>query len=209
MITCKFVGINQDLTWYLSAVYAECGRTERRIFGWNYLLLEVSVMGLGSYVRILMLLDTQLRGQMEIESQVQFSKWINEMELFDPLLFGGSYTWRRGENHMSASRIDRFLFSSQWEELFLQIKQNLLPNVGSDHRPIMLVCGDWKIKKSYFKFEQWWLGVEGFKDKVRVWWASFQVSGTPAFILATKLKLLKDKLKEWNRENNVSWRKKK
>ncbi|WMV33447.1 hypothetical protein MTR67_026832 [Solanum verrucosum] len=98
------------------------------------------------------------------------------------------------------------MFCSQWEELFLRIKQNLLPNVRSDHRPIVLVCGDWKIKKSYFKFEQWWLGVEGFKDKVRVWWASFQVSGTPAFILATKLKLLKDKLKEWNRENNVSWR---
>ncbi|KAG5629208.1 hypothetical protein H5410_000925 [Solanum commersonii] len=136
-------------------------------------------------------------------AMAEFSKWINEMELFDPPLFGGSYTWRRGENYMSASRIDKFLFCSQWEELFLQIKQNLLPNVGSDHRPIMLVCGDWKIKKSYFKFEQWWLGVEGFKDKVRVWWASFQVSGTPAFILATKLKLLKDKLKEWNRENNT------
>lgn len=79
---------------------------------------------------------------------------------------------------MSASRIDGFLFCSQWEELFIRIKQNLLPTVGSDHRPIMLICGDWEFKGSYFKFEQWWIDVEGFKDEVQVWWASFQVSGT-------------------------------
>ncbi|KAK4718166.1 hypothetical protein R3W88_016504 [Solanum pinnatisectum] len=35
---------------------------------------------------------------------------------------------------------------------------------------------------------------------------SILVNGTPTFNFATKLKLLKDKLKEWNRENNVSWR---
>ncbi|WMV09305.1 hypothetical protein MTR67_002690, partial [Solanum verrucosum] len=206
-----FVGINQDLTWYLSAVYAECGRIERR-----NLWLELSAIRSqcdGPWVvcgdfNVTRYPTERTNGHRITGAMAEFFKWINEMELFDPPLFGGSYTWRRGENHMSASTIDRCLFCSQWEELFLQIKHNLLPNVGSDHRPIMLVCGDWKIKKSYFKFEQWWLGAEGFKDKVRVWWASFQVSGTPASILATKLKLLKDKLKEWNRERNVSWRKK-
>lgn len=59
MITCRFLSINQDLTWYLSAVHAEYERIEKRNLCWNYLLLEVSVMGLGSYVGILMLLDVK------------------------------------------------------------------------------------------------------------------------------------------------------
>jgi len=65
-----------------------------------------------------------------------------------------SFTWRKGDNHMSASRIDRFLFSSQWDETFTWIKQNMLPKIGSNHNPIILQCGDLNLKKSYFKFEQ-------------------------------------------------------
>lgn len=44
----------------------------------------------------------------------EFSEIIYDLELVDPLLFGGSYTWRRGENHSSASRVDRFLYSVDW-----------------------------------------------------------------------------------------------
>ncbi|KAG5595083.1 hypothetical protein H5410_036315 [Solanum commersonii] len=62
-------------------------------------------------------------------SNSEFSKCIEEMELVDPPLFGGSYTWRRGENHRSASRIDRFLYSSSWEEQFTLIKQAVLPKI--------------------------------------------------------------------------------
>lgn len=39
--------------------------------------------------------------------------------------------------------------------------------------------------------------MEGFKDKVQHWWQSFNISSTPSFILASKLRLLKEKLKEW------------
>jgi len=48
--------------------------------------------------------------------------------------------------------------------------------------------------------------VDGFKDRVKEWWASFNVSGSPAYILTTKLKLLKGKLKEWGKENKNNWR---
>ncbi|XP_059292427.1 uncharacterized protein LOC132045867 [Lycium ferocissimum] len=142
-------------------------------------------------------------------AMTEFTDWINEMELFDPPLFGGSFTWRRGDNHMTASRIDRFVYSHQWEELFTQIKQDLLPRLYSDHNPIMLSCRDLSLKKSYFKFEQWWMGAEGFRDKVKEWWISFSVTGTGSFILATKLKMLKDNLKVWGLENMNNWKQKK
>ena len=37
-------------------------------------------------------------------------------------------------------------------------------------------------------------------DRVRSWWDSYQVHGAPSFILANKLKLLKNDLKRWNVE---------
>ena len=43
--------------------------------------------------------------------------------------------------------------------------------------------------------------MEGFREKVKEWWASFTVNRTASFMLATKLKLLKGRLKEWELEN--------
>ena len=43
-----------------------------------------------------------------------------------------------------------------------------------------------------------------FREKVKEWWASFIVNGTASFRLATKLKLLKGRLKAWELENRGS-----
>lgn len=45
-----------------------------------------------------------------------FSRWIEDMELHDPPLNGGKFTWFRGANHRSEARLGRFLFSMEWEE---------------------------------------------------------------------------------------------
>ncbi|WMV11645.1 hypothetical protein MTR67_005030 [Solanum verrucosum] len=128
-----------------------------------------------------------------------FSKWIDEMELHDPHLCGGNFTWFRGPNHHSAARLDRFLYSVEWEEFFKNIKQMVMPRVTSDHCPILLQCGDWGKQKPYFKFENWWLEIEGFREQVQEWWDEFEVMGCPDYILSMKLKMLKPKIKEWSK----------
>ncbi|KAL6342305.1 hypothetical protein AAG906_007519 [Vitis piasezkii] len=54
-----------------------------------------------------------------------------------------------------------------------------------------------------------WLKVEGFKDLLKSWWEGDSFSGSSSFILAEKLKVLKAKLKEWNRDifGRVEYRK--
>ncbi|KAG5631742.1 hypothetical protein H5410_003459 [Solanum commersonii] len=47
---------------------------------------------------------------------------------------------------------------------FKSIKQRTLPMIGSDHCPIFLECGNLEHRQTYFKFENWWLKVEVFKD---------------------------------------------
>ena len=47
-------------------------------------------------------------------------------------------------------------------------------------------------------------------DRVRLWWESYSIDGTPNFVFATKLKALKADLKNWNEVEfgNISWQKK-
>lgn len=129
-----------------------------------------------------------------------FSELIQDLCIIDLPLQGDQYTWSRGENHIQASRIDRFMISTEWSDSFKIVKQMALPKVISDHRPILLESGDWEATPSYFKFENMWLQAEGFLDKVKAWWKSYIISGSPDFILVQKLKNLKKDITHWNKE---------
>lgn len=133
------------------------------------------------------------------KSMENFSDFIEDMELVDPPLIGGSFTWRKGDRHVTAARLDRFLFSEEWEISFKKIKQTLMPRVTSDHNLLLLECGNWERSQSYFKFENWWLQTENFKEKVKGWWDSEIFVGRPDYILACKMKTLNVKLKEWSK----------
>lgn len=40
---------------------------------------------------------------------------------------------------------------------------------------------------------------DGFVDRIRSWWTSFDFAGKPDYLLACKLKALKGKLREWSK----------
>lgn len=134
-----------------------------------------------------------------------FSEFIEDMELVDLDLKEEKYTWKKGDSHNSAARFDRILISNEMDDSFRYIKQYVLQRITSDHTPIMLQCGEWKASKSYFKFENWWLQTEGFKERVKEWWDSFKYEGSPDYILMAKLKALKVKLKDGVRQGRETW----
>ena len=105
--------------------------------------------------------------------------------------------------------MDRFLFTADWEDYFGLISQKRLVRLGSDHFPILLVCGSPHQGSRPFKFENMWLKVDDFVAKVHQWWNSYQFQGFPSHILANKLKALKSDLRHWNAEEfgNVTVRK--
>ncbi|KAH7834405.1 hypothetical protein Vadar_015625 [Vaccinium darrowii] len=45
-----------------------------------------------------------------------------------------------------------------------------------------------------------WLLTEGFVERVGEWWNNYSVIGKPSFVLAKKLKMLKEDLRKWNIE---------
>jgi hypothetical protein len=56
-----------------------------------------------------------------------------------------------------------------------------------------------------------WLKAEGFVERVKLWWDSYSFQGSPSYVLACKLKALKQDLKKWNEEvfGNVKGKKRK
>ena len=53
--------------------------------------------------------------------------------------------------------------------------------------------------KSLFRFENMWLKMDGFIDRVHSWWNRHSFSCTPSFVFAKKLKALKEDIIQWNR----------
>ena len=55
-----------------------------------------------------------------------------------------------------------------------------------------------------------WLKVEGFVDRVQLWWNSYHFVRPPSYVLACKLKVLKGDLKHWNKHvfGDVAFKKK-
>ena len=130
----------------------------------------------------------------------EFSNFISEQGLIDLPLQGGSFTWSNSREVASKARLDRFLFSANWEDKFPTVSPRRMSRLCSDHFPIVLEGGSFQRGSMLFRFEKMWLKNEGFVDKVRSWWDSYQVHGAPSFILANKLKLLKNDLKRSNVE---------
>uniref|UniRef100_A0A2N9EHP5 Reverse transcriptase domain-containing protein n=1 Tax=Fagus sylvatica TaxID=28930 RepID=A0A2N9EHP5_FAGSY len=127
-----------------------------------------------------------------------FSDFISGHGLVDLPLVGGIFTWSNNREISSMSRLDRFLFSADWNESTTNISQKRMVRLNSDHFPVLLDCGSIQRRRRPFRFENMWLKAEGFADLVRGWWESYSFSGTPSFEFASKLKALKADLKHWN-----------
>lgn len=95
MITCKFTDLKWDLTWFLSAVYADCSRVTKREL-WSELagsrnICEGLWVVCGDF-NVARFVTERTNGHKISRAMVEFSKSINDLELVDPLFFGRSFT---------------------------------------------------------------------------------------------------------------------
>ena len=67
-----------------------------------------------------------------------FDDFIRECELIDPPLRSAPFTWSNMQESPVYKRLDRFLYSNEWEQLFPQSLQEVLPRRTSNHWPIVL-----------------------------------------------------------------------
>ena len=99
----------------------------------------------------------------------EFSNFISEQGLIDIPLQGGPLTWSNTREVASKARLDRFLFSADWEDKLPSVFQQRLLRLLSDHFPIVLKGGSFQRGRRSFRFENMWLKDEGFVERVGSW----------------------------------------
>jgi hypothetical protein len=97
-------------------------------------------------------------------------------------------------------RLDRALANTDWRVFFPNAKVKHFPIIKSDHAPILLLTqGDLNSYPKSFRFEVVWIR-DTISNKVIFMAWNQPLLGSPAFKFSTKLKEVKKKLKEWNKE---------
>lgn len=76
-----------------------------------------------------------------------------------------------------------------------------LPKPASDHCPVLLATNSDRWGPAPSHFELMWLEENKFPLMISEWWKELTVEGWAGYKLATKLKLLKIKIKEWAKTN--------
>lgn len=135
---------------------------------------------------------------------VAFQNSITSMKLVDTETSNGIFTWnnKRGGPTQVASKSDRLIVS---EELLLMggnITTLILPFGGSDHWSIQLEASLFgKPRSTPFRFENTWLTHSDFLTNIEEWWKEeLHLQGTKIFLLHSRFKHIKGRLKEWNKK---------
>lgn len=94
----------------------------------------------------------------------------------------------------------RFLISSDCHSHFPWLCQKILQRPISDHFPICLASDGIKWGPVPFKFGNKWLKVKSLLCKVENWWKETVVTGKASYRVSSKLKMIKEKIKMWAKE---------
>ncbi|GAU46303.1 hypothetical protein TSUD_283280 [Trifolium subterraneum] len=131
--------------------------------------------------------------------RIEFSQFIDAMELVDIPVLGKKFTWFNSDCS-AMSRLDRFLLSEGFIEKGGISNQWVGNRDISDHCPIWLESSNINWGPKPFKFNNCWLEHSDFLPFVKATWEKMNIHGKKAFIIKEKLKRLKEALKTWNQE---------
>ena len=98
----------------------------------------------GSDCNVIRIRSEKLGGSRLTPSMKDFDDFIRDCELIDSPLRNTPFTSSNMQEHPVCKRLDRFMYSNEWEQLFTQSLQEVLPRWTSDHWPIVLETNPFK-----------------------------------------------------------------
>lgn len=116
----------------LTGVYDPC-RPQNKAEFWNELLqIRIQWGGpwlIGGNFNVIRFIHEKSRPNVITRSMRDFNDMINQCDLRDSPLLRAKYTWTDGKEHPLLSRLDRFLVSNCWEEVYPHFTQEVLPKL--------------------------------------------------------------------------------
>ena len=96
---------------------------------------------MGGDFNVVRFLSERLGSNSFTATMQEFSNFILEQGLIDLPLQGGAFTWSNSRKVASKARLDRLLFSVDWEDKFPMVSQRRMSRLFSDHFPIVIEGG--------------------------------------------------------------------
>ncbi|XP_039165306.1 uncharacterized protein LOC120291688 [Eucalyptus grandis] len=138
----------------------------------------------------------------------EFGQCLEQAELEDLRFVGFRYTWTTSSGHTrKARKIDGVLVNAKWSLDLSYSEASFLPPGISDHSPMVVKILNPTHTRKPFKFFDFWMKHPEFKEIVSQVWNE-PGNGFPMYKLVSKLKALKCRLKQLNRDSfsNISAR---
>ena len=135
---------DSDFSWILSPIYASPRLVERRIM-WDNLsqvaqLHNLPWLLLGDFNEVLSSEDKLGGRRVNLNRALDFKAYLDSCNLLDLGFLGLKFTWsnRRQISDLILERIDRCFANPAWRLMFLEAFVTHLPQVFSDHCPVLL-----------------------------------------------------------------------
>lgn len=132
----------------------------------------------------------------------EFQNFITTRDLFDIETVGNHFTWSTHRaTVLVAAHLDCALANQTFLDLWAEVELLVLPMVCSDHHPIRLgtSTGD-PFAPRPFCFQDMWTKHETFSKLVKDCWVAPIPFCNLVVSLITKLRRLKTRLHDWNRD---------
>ncbi|KAD6795328.1 hypothetical protein E3N88_06224 [Mikania micrantha] len=125
-----------------------------------------------------------------------FNQFIFNAQLMEYNMGGHPFTYMRGFGS-SYSKLDRFLVCDDFVNRWPNACARSLPRHLSDHSPIILITSNIDFGSTPFRFFSSWFKYQGIEEVVKSTLGMGGTGNKPDKILASKLTLLKETLREW------------
>ena len=127
-----------------------------------------------------------------------FNDWINRFGLIELKCAGRLFTWSNNQSSPVMATLDRVLVSTCWDAMYPASQVMALPRLGSDHTPLFLDIGALVVpKEKMYRFEKWWLQVDGFKEVVVKAWSLPCRHSNPLDVWQFKVRNVRSYTKGW------------
>jgi hypothetical protein len=102
----------------------------------------------------------------------RFRRLLNDLALKELYLNGHRYTWSNGQTPPTLVLLDRFFCTTDWEDSHADCHLRCMASVVSDHYPLLLDCAPLPLARRRFRFEEFWMRLDGFHETVATAWSS-------------------------------------
>lgn len=109
-----------------------------------------------------------------------FNDWINKWRLVELKNSSRSTSWFNNQEVPIMAALDRILTNNSFEQHYPLANVRAASRAGSDHVPLVIDFGiHARPKASPFRFEKWWLEVEGIVELIEKIWSTPCIADNP------------------------------